>query len=126
MRGDAWGYMGMHRNTAVAREYMGLHGGACGCMGMHGGTWGCMETHRELTCEGQVLGGICSLHNLAHRQVKLLSTLIVPSIMCWYRHDCTTAVASENIVSNPDGNCLLVDWIDCIAACNCRQPASLQ
>src|SRR5439155_16837359 len=49
-------------------------------------------------------------------QRKFLRKFPVPFIMRRHSHDCSRAVAGENVVRNPDGNLFAVDGIDGVSA----------
>lgn len=59
------------------------------------------------TCKRQVVLCRLGLHNLLDRQIEEVGKLKVSGVMCWHCHDGAAAIATQNIVSNPNGYLLL-------------------
>ena len=59
----------------------------------------------------------CRCDDLYDRYVERFRKFIVPFIMSRHCHDGPSAVADQNIVSDPDGDSIAIDRIDRIATC---------
>ena len=51
------------------------------------------------------------IHHWNHFQIELLCKFKVTLIVGRNRHDCTSPVPSQNIISDPDRNLLTIDWV---------------
>ena len=63
-------------------------------------------------CAFVQVGRGVALNNLNDRQAEFLCKLPVTGIMCRNCHDCTGAVAGQDVVGNKDRNFLIIDRVD--------------
>src|SRR5712692_9613885 len=55
------------------------------------------------------------LHDLNDGQIELCGELEITSVVTRHGHDCAGSVAGQDVVSDPNGDPLVVDWIDGIS-----------
>ena len=69
----------------------------------------------SIFCKG-FFTDVATLDNSLDWQIKFLRKFVITRVVSWHSHNSTSSVTTKNIISNPNWNFLIINWVNCISS----------